>query len=254
MRNLDLTAGRGRHDDPRHGQPAHAGLDRQPARDPGDRTRAEGQPHHRQCSRFPHATSVIPEIRRVFDPRRRSPPAGWLRWAIMSNRYAPAAAAILFSLTVSACGQSGQPASGPGAPSASPTPAPAATPAAEGRKSRGHGQRSDEVLRGRDSRQGGRAPERDARQPGHDPKVLDGAQLGAPSASPPTSRPSSSPRPKPRRPNTCRLRGRPTFSPPRSSSGLASATPRRSPPRPRPAAIRSSVRSPATPRSACVAC
>ena len=55
----------------------------------------------------------------------------------MSNRYAPAAAAILFSLAVSACGQSGQPASGPGAPSASPTPVPAtpaATAAAEGRK------------------------------------------------------------------------------------------------------------------------
>ena len=55
----------------------------------------------------------------------------------MSNRYAPTAA-ILFSLAVSACGQSGQPASGPGAPSAGPTPAPAATPAAtaatEGRK------------------------------------------------------------------------------------------------------------------------
>ena len=52
----------------------------------------------------------------------------------MSNRYALAAAA-LFSLAVTACGQTGQPASGPGAPSAGPTPAPAATaPAAEGRK------------------------------------------------------------------------------------------------------------------------
>ena len=52
----------------------------------------------------------------------------------MSNRYAPTAA-ILFSLAVSACGQSGQSASGPVAPSAGPTPAPAAVaPAAEGRK------------------------------------------------------------------------------------------------------------------------
>ena len=52
----------------------------------------------------------------------------------MSNRYAPTAA-ILFSLAVSACGQSGQSTSGPGAPSAAPTPTPAATaPAAEGRK------------------------------------------------------------------------------------------------------------------------
>ena len=44
---------------------------------------------------------------------------------------------ILASLVASACGQSGQPASGPGAPSASPTPVPAtpaATAAAEGRK------------------------------------------------------------------------------------------------------------------------
>jgi azurin len=76
--------------------------------------------------------SVIPEIRGVFDPRQRSPPARWLRWAIMSNRYA-LAAAILASLAVSACGQSGQPASGPVAPSAAPPPA-AATPPAEGRK------------------------------------------------------------------------------------------------------------------------
>jgi azurin len=78
---------------------------------------------------------VIPEIRGVFDPRQRSPPARWLRLAIMSNRYA-LAAAILTSLAVTACGQSGQ--SGPGAPSAAPTSAPAATPAAtaaaEGRK------------------------------------------------------------------------------------------------------------------------
>jgi azurin len=51
----------------------------------------------------------------------------------MSNRYA--LAAVILSLAVSACGQSGQPASGHGAPSAAPTPAPAAaTPAAEGRK------------------------------------------------------------------------------------------------------------------------
>jgi azurin len=74
---------------------------------------------------------VIAEIRGVFDPRQRSPPACWLRWAIMSNRTA-LAAAILASLALTACGQSGQPASGPGAPSASPTPA--ATAAAEGRK------------------------------------------------------------------------------------------------------------------------
>jgi azurin len=76
---------------------------------------------------------VIAEIRGVFDPRQRSPPARWLRWTIMSNRYA---AAVLASLAVVACGQSGQSASGPGAPSAAPTPAPAAAtaPAAEGRK------------------------------------------------------------------------------------------------------------------------
>jgi azurin len=77
---------------------------------------------------------VIPEIRGVFDPRQRSPPARWLRWTIMSNRYA-LAAAILASLAVSACGQSSQPASGPGAPSAAPAPAPAAAaPVADGRK------------------------------------------------------------------------------------------------------------------------
>jgi azurin len=52
----------------------------------------------------------------------------------MSNRYAPAAA-LLASLAVAACGQSGPSASGPGAPSAAPTPGPAATaPAGEGRK------------------------------------------------------------------------------------------------------------------------
>jgi azurin len=77
---------------------------------------------------------VIPDIRGVFDPRQRSPPARWLRWTIMSNRYA-LAAAILASLAVSACGQSSQPASGPGAPSAAPAPAPAAAaPVADGRK------------------------------------------------------------------------------------------------------------------------
>jgi len=77
---------------------------------------------------------VIAEIRGVFDPRQRSPPARSLRWAIMSNRYA-LAAAVLASFAVAACGQSGQSTSGPGAPSAAPTPTPAATaPAAEGRK------------------------------------------------------------------------------------------------------------------------
>ena len=50
----------------------------------------------------------------------------------MSNRTA-LAAAILASLALTACGQSGQPASGPGAPSAAPTAA-AATPVPEGRK------------------------------------------------------------------------------------------------------------------------
>ena len=51
----------------------------------------------------------------------------------MSNRYA-LATALLASLALTACGQSGQPTSGPGAPSAAPSSAPAATPAAEGRK------------------------------------------------------------------------------------------------------------------------
>jgi azurin len=75
---------------------------------------------------------VIREFLGVFDPRQRSPPAGSLRWAIMSNRYA-LAAALAASVALSACGQSGQPASGPGGSSAAPAPA-AAAPAAEGRK------------------------------------------------------------------------------------------------------------------------
>ena len=51
----------------------------------------------------------------------------------MSNRYA-FTAALLASLAVTACGQSGQSTSGPGAPSAAPSSAPTATaPAATGR-------------------------------------------------------------------------------------------------------------------------
>ena len=69
-------------------------------------------------------------MRRVNDRAECGGYAG----VIMSNRYA-LAAALLASFALTACGQSGQPASAPDAPSAGPAPsAAAAKPAAEGRK------------------------------------------------------------------------------------------------------------------------
>ena len=206
-----------------------------------------------QSSRFPHAPSVIPEIRGVFDPRQRSPPARWLRWAIMSNRYA-LAAAILASLAVSACGQSGQPASGPGAPSAGPTPAPCRHAGRRGPEGRDHGQRPDEVLDGRDPRQGGRAPQRDARQQRHHPQVLDGAQLGAPR---PRRQRRDLPRRRGRSPDDRIRAGCATGRHPRRHEAARARRARhrdvRRPGRARPLSVHLFV-SPATPRSACVAC
>ena len=170
----------------------------------------------------------------------------------MSNRTA-LAAAILASLALTACGQSGQPASGPGAPSAAPTAA-AATPAAEGRKIEitANDQMKFSMIEFR-AKAGERLSVTLANK-GTTPKFSMGHNwvlLGL-AANVDTflvaaaEAPTTEYVPAARRADILAADEAPR--------ARRAATPPRSPRRPRLAAIRSSVRSPATPRSACVAC